>query len=189
MAKRVMEKHPLLARQENENNNTPMHLAAIEAKLDVFTVLLEHDRSLGYLICTVGAAPLLCIAASQGHVGIARELLKQCPDAPYSDADGSTCLHIALLYERAEFAEFVLGSQQLQHLINMANNRGETPLHLAATNNETKMVAAFLRHQVIDATVLDNAGNQVMASPSVRTYCLIFSLCQSTKRKYQSMAL
>ena len=64
MAKRVMEKHPLLARQENENNNTPMHLAAIEDKLDVFTVLLEHDRSLGYLISTVGAAPLLCIAAS-----------------------------------------------------------------------------------------------------------------------------
>lgn len=165
MAKRVMEKHPLLARQENENNNTPMHLAAIEDKLDVFTVLLEQDRSLGYLISTVGAAPLLCIAASQGHVGIARELLKQCPDAPYSDADGSTCLHIALLYERAEFAEFVLGSQQLQHLINMANNRGETPLHLLARKYMTNILA----------------GNQVnVLPPSVRTYCLIliiFSLC------------
>ena len=164
MAKRVMEKHPLLARQENERKHTPMHLAANEDKVDVLTALLEHDRSLGYLISTVGAAPLLCIAASQGHVGIARELLKQCPDAPYSDADGSTCLHIALLYERAEFAEFVLGSQQLQHLINMANNRGETPLHLAARKSMTNTIAAFLRHQYIDVTALDNAGNQLLAA-------------------------
>ncbi|KAG2559199.1 hypothetical protein PVAP13_8NG293652 [Panicum virgatum] len=164
MAKRVMEKHPLLARQENENNNTPMHLAAFEDKLDVFTVLLEHDRSLGYLISTVGAAPLLCVAASQGHVGIARELLKQCPDAPYSDADGSTCLHIALLYERAEFIEFVLGSQQLRHIINMANNKGETALHLAAKKYMMNIIAA---HPDIDVTVLDNAGNQVKALPSM----------------------
>ena len=63
MAKRVMEKHPLLARQENENNHTPMHLAANEDKVDELTALLEQDRSLGYLISTDGA-PLLCIAAS-----------------------------------------------------------------------------------------------------------------------------
>ena len=77
MAKRVMEKHPSLARQENERKHTPMHLAANEDKVDVLTALLEHDRSLGYLISTDGA-PLLCIAASQGHVGVARELLKHC---------------------------------------------------------------------------------------------------------------
>jgi len=186
MAKRVMEKHPSLARQENETKNTPMHLAANEDKVDVITALLEHDRSLGYLISTDGA-PLLCIAACQGHVGVARELLKHCPDAPYCDAEGSTCLHTAVLSKQAEFVDFLLGSQQLQHLINMANNNGETALHLAATNNETKMVAAFLRHQDIDATVLDNAGNQVKVLPSV--CILIFSLCQSTKRKHQSMAL
>jgi len=163
MAKRVMEKHPLLARQENENNHTPMHLAANEDKVDELTALLEQDRSLGYLISTDGA-PLLCIAASQGHVGVARELLKHCPDAPYCDAEGSTCLHEAVLSEQAEFVDFVLGSQQLQHLINMANNNGETALHLAARKHMTNIIAA---HPDIDVTVLDNAGNQVKALPSM----------------------
>jgi len=164
MAKRVMEKHPSLARQENERKHTPMHLAANEDKVDVLTALLEHDRSLGYLISTVGAAPLLCFMTSQGHVGVARELLKHCPDAPYCDAEGSTCLHIAVLSEQAEFVDFVLGSQQLQHLINMANNNGETALHLAARKHMTNIIAA---HPDIDVTVLDNAGNQVKALPSM----------------------
>jgi len=104
MAKRVMEKHPSLARQENERKHTPMHLAANEDKVDVLTALLEHDRSLGYLIST------------------------------------------------------------LQHLINMANNNGETALHLAARKHMTNIIAA---HPDIDVTVLDNAGNQVKALPSM----------------------
>jgi ankyrin repeat protein len=125
-----METRPWLARQENENKYTPMHLAAYEDKIVVITVLLEHDPLLGYLISTAGK-PLLCTAASEGHVGVARELLKHCPDAPYCDANGSTCLHEAVLSGQEEFVEFVLGSQQLQHLINMADNSGETALHLA----------------------------------------------------------
>jgi ankyrin repeat protein len=131
-----METRPWQARQENEDKYTPMHLAAYEDKIDVITVLLEHDPFLGYLISTAGK-PLLCTAASGGHVGVARELLKHCPDAPYCDANGSTCLHEAVLSGQEEFVEFVLGSQQLQHLINMADNSGETALHLAQSNGLT----------------------------------------------------
>ncbi|CAL4985142.1 unnamed protein product [Urochloa decumbens] len=157
-AKRVMETRPWLATQENGSKHTPMHMAADEDKIEVLTVLLEHDPSLGYSGSTNGA-PLLCIAASQGHVGVARELLKHCPDAPYSDATSSTCLHVAVSYEHTEFVEFIMGSQQLQHLVNMANNNGETALHLAARNSQTKMVAALMLHQDIDLTVLDKSGN------------------------------
>jgi ankyrin repeat protein len=157
-----METRPWLVSEETENKHTPIHLAAYEDKIDVITVLLEHDLSLGYLISTAGK-PLLCTAASEGHVGVARELLKHCPDAPYCDANGSTCLHEAVLSGQAEFVEFVLGSQELQHLINLADNNGETALHLAASNCETKMVDAFLLHQDIDVTVLDSAGNHAKA--------------------------
>jgi ankyrin repeat protein len=128
-----METRPWLVSLENENKYTPMHLAAYENKVDVLTVLLEHDPFLGYLTNTIGY-PLLCVAACMGHVVVAREILKHCPDAPYCDANGSTCLHVAVLYGQAVFVEFVLGSQQLQHLINMADNNGETALHLAQRN-------------------------------------------------------
>ncbi|XP_039778160.1 ankyrin repeat-containing protein NPR4-like [Panicum virgatum] len=93
LAKRIMDRYPLLIRQETENHLTPIHLAVSEGKIDVLTALLKHDQSLGYLINTAGT-PLLFIAASEGHVGVARELLKHCPDAPYCDATGSTCLHM-----------------------------------------------------------------------------------------------
>ncbi|CAD6254316.1 unnamed protein product [Miscanthus lutarioriparius] len=130
IVRRIMEMRPWLARQESEDKYTPMHLAAYQNKVDVLTVLLEHDPFLGYLISTYGF-PLLCIAASKGHVGVARELLKHCPDAPYCDANGLTCLHVAVLNGQAEFVEYVLGSQQLHHPINMADNSGESALHLA----------------------------------------------------------
>jgi ankyrin repeat protein len=78
MAKMVMETRPGLVRQENEDKRTPIYLAAKENKIDVLTILLEHDPSLGYFISTDGA-PLLCIAAIQGNVGVARELLRHWP--------------------------------------------------------------------------------------------------------------
>lgn len=43
--------------------------------------------------------PLLMSAAFRGHVDAARELLKHCPDAPYCNSDGSTCLHQAISSE------------------------------------------------------------------------------------------
>ncbi|WVZ64167.1 hypothetical protein U9M48_013730, partial [Paspalum notatum var. saurae] len=168
MVKRVLETRPELVRQENKKKHTPMHLAVNEGKVDVLAVILKHDTSLGYFIFTDGG-PLLCIAASQGHVGVARELLKHCPDAPYCDANGYTCLHLAVLSGHKEFVEFVLGSQELRHLINMADNRGKTALHLAYTNCRTDIVDAFLLRQGIDAAVLDNGGNHAKALITVRT--------------------
>ena len=120
-------------------------------------VLLEHDRSLGYLVNSV-SAPLLNAAAQRGHVGVARELLKHCPDAPYCDKNGWTCLHKAVDYEKTEFVEFVLGSPQLGKLINMQNSVGDTALSMAVLKCNPKMVASLLHHQDTDVTVVNNGG-------------------------------
>ena len=130
MAKRLMEARPWLVRQENEDKRTPMNLAAHKNQIEVLRVLLQHDPSLGYFISTDGS-PLLCIAATEGHVGVARELLRHCPDPPYCDATGSICLHIAVSSGQGNFVRYVLRSPQFQHLINLPNDRGETALRLA----------------------------------------------------------
>ncbi|CAN6362615.1 unnamed protein product [Urochloa humidicola] len=183
IAKVIMARHPLLITQETENNLTPLHLAVYEGNVEMVTVLLEQNQSLGYLISETGT-PLLCVAASKGHVGIARELLKHCPDAPYCDASGSTCLHIAVLSGQAEFVKFVLASQQLRQLVNMLDGKRETALHLAVERSDEKMVAALRLHQDIDDTVLNGNGitvsqdgvNKVNALNPVRIF---FSICQS----------
>ncbi|CAL4994802.1 unnamed protein product [Urochloa decumbens] len=146
IAKRLMETRPRLVREETWSYQyTPMHLAAVENKIDLLKVLLEHGPSLGYLISTAGV-PILCTAALKGRVGIARELLRHCPDAPYRDAkNGSTCLHTAIESDQAQFVDFVLGSQQLRHLISMLNGNGDTALHLAIKTRKPSRLIAALR--------------------------------------------
>jgi ankyrin repeat protein len=158
VAKRIMEKRPGLAREEDKHMATPMHMAVHWDKIDVLRVLLEHDWSLGYVLTSNGN-PILASVASRGYVGAARELLKHCPDAPYCDASSSTCLHIAVLCGHTEFVRSILGLQQLGHLINMLNGSGETALHLAVRNCKPDMVAALQLHQDIDVTVLNSAGD------------------------------
>jgi len=156
----IMETRPRLAREEGKDTATPMHLAVLWGQTGMLTILLEHDRSLGYVSNKAGN-PLLCAAASRGHVGVARELLKHCPDAPYCKTNGWTCLHSAVSSEQTKFVEFVLGSPQLGKLVNMrVKNDGRTALHLAVKKCNPTMVAALLRHPDIDTTVMDNDGSR-----------------------------
>ena len=133
-----------------------MHQAVLWNKIDVLRVLLEHDRSLGYIVNSDNGNNLLNCAAYRGHIEAARVLLKHCPDAPYSRRDGWTCLHQAVWCEKTEFVEFVLGLPQLRKLVNKRDSNGDTALHLAVLRCHPKMVAALLLHQDIDVTVLNN---------------------------------
>ncbi|WVZ53432.1 hypothetical protein U9M48_004376, partial [Paspalum notatum var. saurae] len=153
-----METRPQLASEETNDNATPMHLAALWGKIDVLRALLEHDRSLGYVVTTDGFS-LLNSAAFRGHIDIAQEILKYCPDAANYLPLYWTCLHVAVQAERTDFVEFVLCSPQLARLVNMRDLNGQTPLHLAAQKCNPKMVAAFLLHRHIDVTVLNNKGD------------------------------
>ncbi|CAN6323364.1 unnamed protein product [Urochloa humidicola] len=158
IAEKIMETRPWLAREENNSKNTPMQLAVQWDKVDVLRVLLEHDPSLGYVVSSKDGYPLINSAAYRGRVGAARELLKHCPDAPYCDKGGMTCLHQAILSEHVEFVEFVLRSPQLCKLVNMRDSNGDTALHLAVQKCNPKIVAALLLHQDIDVTMLNNKG-------------------------------
>ncbi|KAG8089681.1 hypothetical protein GUJ93_ZPchr0011g28421 [Zizania palustris] len=159
IAKELMEMRPWLAREENDQKNTPMRLAALWGKIDVLKVLLQHDWTLGYTVCSEDGDPLLNSAAFRGNVGVARVLLDHCPDAPYCDSSGSTCLHVAVWKGHAEFVAFILESPHLRKLINMRDCDGRTALHHAVQKCDTKIVAALLSHRGIDVTVEDNLAN------------------------------
>jgi ankyrin repeat protein len=165
IAKKLVEARPTLAREENNSHMTPMDFAAFENKISVLTVLLQHDFSLGYAVSTSGST-YLDAAAGHGHVDVAREILKHCPDAPYLNRDGTTCLHTAINNGQEEFVEFVMQSKQLQKLINMRDNDGDTALHYAICQCKPKIVAALLRHQDRDVTMLNDEGNPPVWVPS-----------------------
>uniref|UniRef100_A0A0A8ZCU0 PGG domain-containing protein n=2 Tax=Arundo donax TaxID=35708 RepID=A0A0A8ZCU0_ARUDO len=156
--KRILETHPELAREENMAMNTPVLEAVLLNRIGMLSLLLEHDCSLGYLVNTEGT-PLLVSAAFRGHVGVARELLNHCPDAPYCDQSGWTCLHQAAYLGHTEFVEFVLRVPQLRKLVNMRDEGGKTALHCAMKKCNPKVVAALLFQNEIDISILDNDGN------------------------------
>ena len=118
--------------------------------------MLEFDRSLGYQISTDGI-PLLHTAAERGHVTVARALLEHCPDAPYCNNKGRTCLHIAVEEDQIRFVEFILEkNSKLGKLVNMLDGNGDSALHLAVEKCNPKMVSALLDHPDIDVTAVNN---------------------------------
>jgi len=198
MAKKIVERRPWLAREEDQDRLNPMHRTALWDMVDVLRVLLEHDRSLGYIVNSDNGNNLLNCAAYRGHIEAARVLLKHCPDAPYSRSNGFTCLHQAVFREKTEFIKFVLALPQLRKLVNMRDSNGDTPLHLAVKKCNPEMVAILLRHQAIDVTIINNAAipatwklssddNNAKTINWVRIFLstlLAYTTQTSTKKKY-----
>ncbi|KAL5678775.1 hypothetical protein ACJX0J_014906, partial [Zea mays] len=156
----LVDKHPekakVLARQADSKRDTPMHLTAHFNRDRILTLMLRCDRSLGYELHEEHSTPLLSVAADRGHVAFARALLEHCPDAPYHDEQGRTCLHEAVDKDRAEFVEFILDdNSKLRKLVNMLDSVDDSALHLAVQKNNPRMVRALLDHPDIDITVVN----------------------------------
>ncbi|XP_066379172.1 ankyrin repeat-containing protein NPR4-like [Miscanthus floridulus] len=150
------EKAKNLARQEDRKRDCPMQLTAHFNRDKILQIMLKCDRSLGYAISTNGN-PLLFTAASRGHVAFARALLEHCPDAPYRNNKGRTCLHEAVDKDKKEFVQFILEkNSKLLKLVNMLDNDGDSALHLAVKRSDPKMVSALLDHPDIDITAVNN---------------------------------
>lgn len=154
----------MLAREETKDAKTPMHVAVLWGKIDVLRILLEHDWSLGHVTTKANfgiLSSLLFLAAYRGYVAVAQELLKHCPDAPYRDKSGMTCLHMAVVQGHTEFVEFLLKEPQLQKLVNMRDGSGKTALHHAVQMCNPKMVAALLFRKETNFRIYDNGGQSV----------------------------
>ncbi|WVZ49470.1 hypothetical protein U9M48_000828 [Paspalum notatum var. saurae] len=154
-----------LAFQKDRKGDTPMHLTAHFNRVEILEIILDFDQSLEYVISEPNSdVPLLFSAASRGHVGFARALLKYCPDAPYSNKIGKPCLHEAVYHNQMEFVQFILEeNSSLRKLVNMQLmvevehelRYDGTALHLAVEKCNPKMVRALLHHPDIDITVIN----------------------------------
>ncbi|KAJ4752279.1 Ankyrin repeat-containing protein [Rhynchospora pubera] len=154
----IMETYPELARKENKSGRTPVHYAVNRNQTDVIRVILGFDRSLGYLVNSKEGNSLLVSAASRGHIDVAREILKHCPDAPYSNRANLTILHQAVINDRVKFVEFILQNRQLDKVINIRDRDGFTALHHAVKSCNPKIVRALLAHKEIDVRIYDTKG-------------------------------
>ncbi len=108
--------------------------------------------------------PLLNTAVSQGHLEIAKLLLKKSMNVQeMEDESGWTALHEAAAKNRIDFAQLLIQSGANVNAEAHANTEkgfndfGDTPLIVAASNGHLEMVALLIKHGA-DVNKSDNNG-------------------------------
>jgi uncharacterized protein len=125
---------------------TPVRIAAQSGNRVAVQTLIDHGASTTAV--NEGGGNLLMIAVREGHTDVMQLLLNSrssnnqpAVDVNATDADGDTALHMAACKDRTEVAALLL-----QHCaaVNAPNNRGYTPLALAAAVCSAEFVQLLL---------------------------------------------
>lgn len=108
-----------------------------------------------------GSTPLF-IAIARGQTECVRKLLRnshQRVDPSACADDGSTALHISAQFGRADYVDLIVSAWResqwtkrfkdvsLERVLNAADERGATPLHVAAKAGHHEFIARLLAHQ------------------------------------------
>jgi hypothetical protein len=105
MVESVLQEHPTLVFQSDDDRDTPLHLAASQGRSDVVALLLTN-KALVDAKDKYGIMPLH-LAAIHGHRDVAELLLAHKADINPKSNDGSTPLHLAVKNGRTDVAELL----------------------------------------------------------------------------------
>ncbi|KAJ3674595.1 hypothetical protein LUZ60_005211 [Juncus effusus] len=162
ITKILMEQRSELANRKDKSDFTAIHYAVIWNKVKMVKVMLEHYPSLAY---TRGeSSPLILKAAKFGHVYVAKELMKHCPDVLYARSRNMrwNALHQAVEEKHEKFVEFILNTPQLLRLINQSDIHGDTPLHIASRKCSPRIIRALLAHKALNIGALNKHGKTAL---------------------------
>jgi ankyrin repeat protein len=142
-----------------------LHLAALEAHLDLIHVLARQGPIDGY-DCS-GASPLM-VCVSKGLLNAVELLLKLGASASHRDYHGRCCLHTVLNLSHDDPKQLELqrtiAGLLLQHScdVNARNSMGQTPCHIASERGNISMLK-FLIDQGGDVALVDSSGRTCLA--------------------------
>ncbi|XP_039686892.1 protein ACCELERATED CELL DEATH 6 [Medicago truncatula] len=174
----------------NHAKESVLFLAVVKGDKDAVELILKNcpQNVKPEGLSPVGAAILMQKhnnASYGGHVEVVKKLLEYCPD-PTEMLDTShkrNILHVASKYGKYEVVQYILQSQipGLDKMINQKDNKGDTPLHLAARSCHPTTVY-YLVNQSKERVKLDlvNQNNET-ALDIVTT---LFELDKSSLRQH-----
>uniref|UniRef100_A0A6I9QLN9 Ankyrin repeat-containing protein At5g02620-like n=1 Tax=Elaeis guineensis var. tenera TaxID=51953 RepID=A0A6I9QLN9_ELAGV len=148
---------PELAGAEDHHGTVAFIHAVVGNKLEMVQLFLKFDPSVAYLVNNGGSA--FHYAARLGHLRIAEELIRRCPDSAFVvDCDGRNALHVAIVEEQVDFVRYILKTPALHGLLNQPDRNKDTPLHLAAERCNPEILRAMWAHESVDRAAL--SGNR-----------------------------
>ncbi|GLT31392.1 hypothetical protein SLA2020_061330 [Shorea laevis] len=177
---------PSFARKLNPSGFSPMHLALQNERNLVVHEILKVDKVL-VRVKGKGGLTSLHLAAEKGNPNLLAEFLEACP-ACITDltVQGQTALHIAAIYNNFEALQLLIcwlrktthkdGCDWEKQVPNKKDRAGNTVLHIAASNNHSKMVKLLLKCKSIEnetnlngRTALEMLEGQVDVRETART--------------------
>ena len=127
--------NPSVVHDKDENNDTPLHIAAREGFLSAVKLLIEKGADI-HAGDNEDSTPL-DVAAGSGKFEVVEFLVEMGTDLKHSDINGNTALHFAIFGNDAEIARYLIEHGADTKAV---NNRFMSPLIAAAfRRNETIM--------------------------------------------------
>ncbi|XP_022153656.1 ankyrin repeat-containing protein At5g02620-like [Momordica charantia] len=170
--KEILRVWPEAAAVENLKQETPFHEACREGEAQILMLLLEtnllasshQNESLLFEACTMCHVKVVKIllnqrqihhsdlevaaafleAASQGFLGVVKEISRKFSVGAMVDEDGLSGLHRACLNGHLDVVRFLLNRGD--GMPRKYTNSGYTPLHLVAINGHTHILQLFEQH-------------------------------------------
>ncbi|KAJ6376515.1 hypothetical protein OIU76_025630 [Salix suchowensis] len=174
----LLREKPRLITEADHHGRTPLYYAAFLGDCKAVGRLLELDKSIAYVFDKNGHSPLH-VAAMYGHANVIKRIIHNCPDSgELLDLNGRSVLHFAVLSGEMKVVRCVLEVAELQCLVNQADNGGNTPLHLAAIERQTRILRWLIWDERVDHRVKNENGQSVFdIDESIRETCFTYR-CQ-----------
>ena len=138
--------------------NTPLHIAARDGDKNVVLKILQQDVELANRPGENGYLPIQ-LAVMGNHIAVVELLSHYCDAKGLTDDKGYTLLHLAAKWNSAQTAKHLLSDG---HKPDSKDNHGYCPIHVAAHNGSTKVIAICLAHDVGMIFLLADNGYTIL---------------------------
>ncbi|XP_021718434.1 protein ACCELERATED CELL DEATH 6-like [Chenopodium quinoa] len=149
----------LLYEKTDEMGRKPLSYAAYTGFLDGVQYIIDEFRNQAYKIDETGSFPIHW-ACSGGDIKIVKEFFSRLPMKARLTLNnkGQNILHVAAANGRAEVVKHILQQPELEMMINMKDEDGNTPLHLASKRKHPKVVYDFTWDDRVNLTLQNKDG-------------------------------